>query len=44
MKNAQFEQFGGTFEVVWHNINSIKTSVYCEEVEILYKAMNETTH
>ena len=26
MKNARFEQFGGRFEVVWHNINPMKTS------------------
>ena len=44
MKNARFEQFGGRFEVVWHDINPIKTSVYCELVEVLYKAMNKTTH
>ena len=30
LKNARFEQFGGRFEVVWHNINPIKISVYCE--------------
>ena len=30
MKKARFEHFGERFEVVWHNINPMKTSVYCE--------------
>ena len=41
LKMLDLKNFVGRFEIVWHNINPIKTSVYCE---ILYKAMNETTH